>query len=206
VKRLVIVGTGGHARVVTDAARLMNTWDEIVFVDDRSKEQIPLWAAPLVGTIDDVAAGRVEADGVVLAVGANAARARLGERLPAEHFASIVHPRSVVARDALIGGGSMILAGAVVAPGVRLGMHVIVNHGANIDHDCELGDVVHVSPNAALGGSVRVGARTWVGIGAAVINDVTLGEDVVVGAGAAVIRDVLSGATVGGVPARRLMP
>ena len=202
MRRLIVIGTGGHARVIADAARAMGTWDEVAFVDERPAVAVPTWANPLVGTLDDIVGGQVDGDGVVVAIGRNAIRADVAARLDEDRFATVVHPAASVAAEATLGGGSMVLAGAVVAPGADLGAHCIVNHGASVDHDCVLGAAVHLSPQAALAGNVTVGARTWIGIGAVVINDLTLGEDGVVGAGAAVIGDVAAGTTVVGVPAR----
>lgn len=203
MKRLVIVGTGGHARVVADAARLSGHWGEIAFVDDRQIEAGANWASPRLGRISDLAEGAVSCDAVVVAIGANGARARIGALLEPLGLATIVHPAAVVADSARIGPGSMVLAGAIVAPGAELGPHAIVNHGACVDHDVRAGEALHVSPRAALAGHVRLGARCWIGIGAVVINGITLGDDVTVGAGAAVVRDVAAGCTVVGVPARR---
>jgi len=117
-------------------------------------------------------------------------------------LATAIHPQGVVAPDVPVGGGTVVMAGAVVNTGSRLGENVIVNTGASVDHDGSIGDGVHVGPGAHLGGGVSVGAGTWIGIGATVVDHVKIGSGSIVGAGAVVLGDVADGVVVYGVPAR----
>lgn len=94
------------------------------------------------------------------------------------------------------------IAGAVVNVDCRIGMGVIINTAASIDHDCVLEDAVHISPGARLAGGVCVGERSWVGIGASVKQLVEIGSGVTVGAGAVVVSNMPDDCVAVGVPAR----
>jgi serine acetyltransferase len=107
-----------------------------------------------------------------------------------------------VAKNAQVGEGSQILAGAIVGDEAVLGKACIVNTRASVDHEDILDDGVEIGPGATLCGLVRMGTASWVCAGATVLPRITIGADAIVGAGAVVIKDVPEGITVVGVPAR----
>lgn len=199
---VVVVGAGGHAKVVL--ATLLATGRRAVAVldDDPSR-----WGQLLLGHLvsGPIEAARITGHHAVLAVGDNAVRHRLADALSGE-WLTVVHPQAIVDPGATLGPGSVVFAGAAVQPGAQLGAHVIVNTGASVDHDCEVAEFVHVGPGCRLGGEVRVGAGALLGIGSCVLPGVAVGAWATVGAGAAVIRNVPAGGVVAGVPARPLRP
>jgi len=205
--RLVILGAGGHARVVLDAARTM-TDVEVVGLVTPDRDRGPIDGAPIVGTDADLAALRATgATHAVVAVGSvepGPARAALFMLIGAAGLtpAVIVHRAATVSPTASVGEGSVVLAGAIVNAGARIGRNAIVNTAAVVEHDCIVGDHAHVSPGAVLGGATRIGSHAHVGIGATVIHGLAVGSGAFVAAGAVVIADVPDGLRVAGVPAR----
>jgi sugar O-acyltransferase (sialic acid O-acetyltransferase NeuD family) len=204
---ILIAGAGGHGQVVADIFRAARARGEavepIAFVDDSPMRQEQVLAGtPVVGTIDRIRT--LGHDRVIVAIGSNAARARLFARLEAEgeRFAIARHPGTIVAADVAIGDGTMLSAGAIVNTGTVIGRNVILNTGATIDHHTVVGDHVHIAPGVHMGGEVRVEDGALIGIGATVLPRVTIGAWSTVGAGAVVTSDVPPGATVVGVPAR----
>ena len=191
MKRLIIIGGGGHGSVVADAATV-----PCVFLDKNESLN------NVVGKPDDFASVVTEDAGVIVAIGDN--KMRLAMLRDLSQVATIVHQSAVISSSAIIGDGSVVFAGAVINPNVKIGMGCIVNTGATVDHDCELGDGVHISPGANLGGNVIIGECSWIGIGASVKHVVSIGKNVIVGAGAAVVCDIPDGVTVVGVPAKEL--
>jgi len=96
----------------------------------------------------------------------------------------------------------VVMAGAVVNPGTRIGRCCILNTRASLDHDNELGDFASLAPAAVTGGNVTVGPFTAVGIGAVVAHGRRIGPHAVVGAGAVVLADLPGDCVAYGVPAR----
>jgi len=196
---LIVVGAGGHAKVIVATARAAG-WTVSRIVDDEPAR----WGATVLGVAVDGASAEIldDADAlVVIAVGDNRARAGLA-RAARCRFATLVHPRAVVDPSVTLGDGTVVFAGAVIQPDARLGRHVIVNTGASIDHDCVLGDLTHVGPGARLAGAVTLGDGVLMGIGSSALPGVAIGAWTTVGAGAAVIAALPAHATAVGVPAQ----
>ena len=202
MKKLGIIGAGGHGKVVADAAELAG-WDSVVFFDDTWPDRHSNQAWPIVGNLKMLLMDWSNFDGIIVAIGDNSRRLLWTKKLITQQapLVSIVHPASTVSRYAKLGSGVVVYAGAIINPGANIGLATIINTGASVDHDCHLGESVHISPGAHLAGGVVVGDCSWIGIGASVRQNIVIGPYVTVGAGAAVVSDIRNGITVIGVPA-----
>lgn len=204
---IVLIGAGGHARVVADIVRLSGRYSIVGFLDEVSPERRgTFWnGAPILSGWDEI--DGLFSSGVRAAFGAVGdceARLRIADRLIAKGFDLPVlhHPSAVAAGDASIGVGTVLVAGAIVNSGAHIGANVIINTAASVDHDCAIADGVHVAPGARLGGGVHVGRGAWIGLSAAVKDRVRIGAATLVGAGALVLTDLPAGVVAYGVPAR----
>jgi len=146
--------------------------------------------------------------GFCLAIGNPHGRIRLNfhEMLSSEGLApiTIAHPTAVIADDAIIGEGSQILAGAIIASEAKLGRQCIINCNSLVEHETILDDAVEIAPAATVLGLTRVGVNTMVGAGATVLSRLRIGNDVTIGAGAVVSADVADGEVVKGATTRAL--
>jgi sugar O-acyltransferase (sialic acid O-acetyltransferase NeuD family) len=194
-----VIGAGGHAKVVAATLKASGYFVRRFYDDNRARwGQVMAGGILIEGPISAAAAHRdIPA---VIAIGDNRVRERLA-RLPLE-WLSVVHPRGLVEDSATIGPGTVVFAGAILQPEVRLGAHCIVNTSASADHESVVGDYVHLAPGSRLAGAVTVETGALIGLGVTIISGVKVGAWSVVGAGAAVIRDVPAGVTFAGVPAR----
>jgi sugar O-acyltransferase (sialic acid O-acetyltransferase NeuD family) len=194
----IVVGAGGHAKVVISTLRAMGWGIQFVYDDDTAK-----WGQTILGIkVTGPIALLDEKDRLpaVIAVGDPLFRKRLAERYDRD-WITVIHPHAQVDDSAIIGPGTVIFAGTVVQPGVNIGLHAIINTSASIDHDCQVGDYAHVAPGTHLAGAVTVGEGAFLGTGASVIPGVTIGPYSIVGAGAVVIRDLPAYSTAVGCPA-----
>ena len=190
---LILVGGGGHALVVSEAARSTGCLIRGFLDDDRTATVAELpWlgetATSIPGTVRHCAIGDLKARRSILA------------RMACE--ATVVHRDATVSPTASIGADVLIGARAVVQGRATIASHAIINTGAIVEHDCTVGENAHIAPGAVLGGDVHIGADTLIGLGARVRPPVPIGAGVTVGVGAVVVEDVPDGMTVVGVPAR----
>lgn len=208
-RKCLILGCGGHGRVVLDILRNAGGCDVVGFVDsDPMLAGRRIDGVKVLGRPGDLSRIRSEHDvGVaIVAVGDNGDRRALADRLDAWGFELInaIHPSVNLARNVSLGRNIVIAAGSLVCAHCQIGDSVILNTGCIVDHESLIGTATHICPGARLAGRVTVESGAFVGIGATIIQHVRIGYEAVVGAGAVVTDDVAPMSTVVGVPAREI--
>ncbi|MBL0389250.1 acetyltransferase [Tumebacillus sp. ITR2] len=198
---VILIGMGGHSKVVADIARRCGH-RVVGFLDDRE----PAVPNPLylgrVGQAAEFCQG--EDRQLVIAIGVNEVRRKLAESLEQQggiQFATLIDPSVILGSHVEIGVGTVIMPGAILNADAKVGRHAIVNTAATVDHDCRIGDYAHLSPGVHLAGTVTVGEGTHFGTGALAIPGVRVGSWVTIGAGATVIGEIPDSTTAVGVPA-----
>jgi len=195
-KRLILIGGGGHAKVVIDAARKSGQFDIYGMIDPALKKGIRFCGIKVLGGDDALPA--IYKKGITCAficvgsIGDYQKRESIDAYIKAIGFrlAVITHPKSVIAEDSFLGEGTFVAARAVVNPGAKTGRNVIINTSSSVDHDCEIGDFVHIAPGAILSGGVKIGRGAHIGIGAWIVQNVSIGSGCMVGSGEVVRRDL----------------
>ena len=209
IARIVIVGAGGHARVLLDSVRAAGHSQVLGFCDAHSElHGLNLHGVPVIG--DDEALLRMyQPDAVMLvnglgSVGDCARRMQVFERFKVYgyKFANVIHPTAYIASEVKLGEGVQIMAGALVQTSASLGDNVLLNSQALVEHNCRISNHVHIASGAVVAGLVHIGQASHIGCGATVIQGISIGPRVLVAAGAVVVKDVARDSTVMGVPAR----
>lgn len=199
---ILIIGAGGHGKVIADIA-LRQGVEDLGFLDDKpANVGGKVFSIPILGLSSQWSDFKCE--GIIVGVGDNLIRRQIVQR--AEQYGmppwvTLAHPNSVFAHSAKIGLGTVLMAGAIVNADTEIGGHCILNTGATVDHDCILGHYVHVAPGANIAGGVCVGDGALLGIGCVVLPGIKVGEGAIIGAGAVVVNDVPAYTTAMGVPA-----
>lgn len=201
-ERVLLVGAGGHAKVLAEVIESMPGITIAGFVS--TDEHDVVYGYPYLGTDDALPA--LYASGItsaLLCIGNNRRRKLVARKLREHSFLLVnaISPAACISKYAHVGTGVAVLPGAVVNSDARLGDAVIVNTNASVDHGCVLGNYVHVGPGATLAGNVTLGEGAFLGAGSTVIPGVSIGAWTVVGAGAVVISDLPAAVLAVGVPA-----
>jgi len=163
---LIVLGGGGHARVLLELARRLDRHVLAVLDDKAALHGTTLDGIEIKGAIDQLGQQQAwdpDRHALLNAVGSAGlprARQAVYERARAAGFAfqTLAHPAAVVADNAALGEGAQVLAGAVVGAGATVGDNALVNTHASLDHDAVLGPHGHLAPGATVCGSVRIGA------------------------------------------------
>lgn len=205
---IVILGAGGHGRVVLDILRATGRYRPVGFVDAnadlRGQRVDGLEVLGDASLLEDLAQEGI--GGVIVAIGDNAVRRKYAERAAELNLELVnaIHPSANIAGTATVGRNVVIAAGALVCAHCRIGDSVILNTGCIVDHESIIANAAHICPGAKLAGRVVVDSGAYVGIGATVIQNVHIGTDAIIGAGTVVIRHIPPAVTAVGVPARIL--
>ena len=209
-KKFIILGAGGHGRVVAEVLLLSDN-ELLGFVDNNKKLMHRAQDNLKILGTDDVIINNFDPSIVFLAngigsIGNLTSRREIYERFSKHgyRFVSLRHPSAVLSPKAKKEIGVQIMAGAILQSEVYIGQNTIINTGAIIEHDCVIGRHCHIGPGAVLSGNVSVGDSTHIGTGACIIQGIKIGSSVLVGAGAVVTKDIPDGTRVVGVPARNL--
>jgi sugar O-acyltransferase (sialic acid O-acetyltransferase NeuD family) len=206
-EKIAIWGSGGHARVVSNIARLCGGFEIVGFLDDLHPQRRgeAFCGATILGGAEQVE--ELARNGVrtfVLAFGNSSARLQKAQTIEGNGLclATLVHPAAVIAPDVNLGAGTTVNAGAIVDPGATIGRCVIIGAGVTIGHDCTLGDGVRVSGGSCIGGGAFLERCALVGTGGRVCRGIRVGAGSLVGVGAVLIKDLPAGLVAVGNPAR----
>lgn len=210
MKKVILLGGGGHAKCVIDAMHLGREYSPHCVLDLKERIGEKVLGVAITGSDADLRA--YSKRGVKLcfvALGSTcdpARRIALWEQAVKAGFTfpNIIHSSAIVSAHAALGRGVYIGPGAIVNAGAVIGDGCIINSGAIIEHDCRVGEFAHIAPGTVLSGGVSVGNRSHLGTGCSVIHCIKIGEDSIIGVGSVVVKDIPARTVCVGNPAKKI--
>ena len=188
---LSIIGAGGHACVIAEAAEEVGFAVKGYFADTASEHSVlGKWLgndSVLVQMNDDMKLAL--GFGFVSAEGAKARKLAI-DRLSHLEIETLIHPKSMLSGSADIGKGAFLPAGSIISSFATIDKYSIVNSGAIVDHHCQIGENSHIATGARICGGVVVGRDVLVGAGSVIKQGVSVGDGAVIGAGTTVLGDI----------------
>ncbi|WP_300384509.1 NeuD/PglB/VioB family sugar acetyltransferase [Clostridium sp.] len=185
---LLIIGAGGHGKVIYEAAILSGNFGNIGFLDD-SYEEDSKNELNVIGKIEDYNKFLSKYKNAFVAIGNNERRVELinkllefGYKVPA-----IIHPKAYLSTFSKVGKGTVLLAGSVVNVNSKIGIGNIININSTVDHDCILKDGCHVCSGAIVRSMVTLGKKTTVGAGALIKSGQVIKEGTIIKDGEKII-------------------
>jgi sugar O-acyltransferase (sialic acid O-acetyltransferase NeuD family) len=185
---LILIGAGGHARACIDVIEQHNQFQIAGLVGMAHELSTSHFGYSVIAMDNDLPALSRTYRYAVMGVGHITSpdnRIRLYQ-LAIElgfQFPVIISPTAYVSPHAILGEGTIVMHGAIVNAGAKIGINCIINSQALIEHDATVSDHCHISTGAILNGSVCVGAGSFVGSGSVVKEGVEIGQRSIVGMG-----------------------
>jgi len=206
-KKIVLIGGGGHCKVVISILKKINNF-KIAGIVDNYKSESFISGIKIIGTNDDLKdIYKSCIHNALITVGSikdNTKRYRLFNmaREIGYKFPVIISPEAIVDGSVKIGEGTVVMPGSIINIDSFIGKNCIINTGTIIEHDCKIGDYCHIAPGVHISGAVNIGELSFIGIGATIIQGITIGKNVTIGAGSVVIKDVPGDVIAVGNPAK----
>ena len=202
---LIILGGGGHAKVIIDTALALGAEILGLTDPDTTKHGKEILGISIVG--DDAWVERNYSPNQICLIcghGNIHTSHKLYEHFLAQgfKFATLLHPSAIISREVKIADGTVVMAGVIIQPSVQIGSNVIINTGAQVDHDSIIGSHTHIAPGAIVSGGVCIGESTMVGCGTKIIESIKIGSYVKIAAGTVVTQNIDDNKKVKGVPGK----
>ncbi|WP_288304965.1 acetyltransferase [uncultured Fusobacterium sp.] len=211
MKDIVIIGAGGHAKVVADIILkrkevLKEELNIIGFLDDNFDkiEYREIFNIPILGSLDLIEEFKNKDYEYIIAIGNNLIRKKLAKKYSKLIYYTAIHPTVVIGNMVTIEEGTVVMANVVINSYSKIGKHCILNTSCVIEHDNIIADYIHISPSATLCGKVRVDTCAWIGAGSRIKQGISIGENTVIGLGSVVLKNINKDCVVIGNPANIL--
>lgn len=208
-EKIVLVGSGQHARVVLYNLKAQGKYEVACFIDsDKNKVGTYVEGFLVEGTYDDMERikNKYHTNKFFIAFGSMKSRKQVFERFQREGWeaVNIFHPQAVISKDAKIGKGVLIECGCLITPNPVIGDNVVVNTGSQVNHDNIVENHVYIASGVVLSGGVTIKENTLLDDGVIVTLGRSVCNDCIIGAGAVVTKNITEPGDYIGVPARKM--
>ena len=204
MKKVIIVGAGGHAAEILDYIDYINQqlktpkeWHVLGLIDDsQSNYEAYDYTYPYLG---DISSHTAKTDVLYIMGIANMRyRKLIIEQLLSKGaiFTTLIHPTALISSSAKIGEGCVISHNVSVGPKAVLGSFNLINSRCTIGHDSQIGNFNFLSPQVVTGGFAVLGDENFIGTNAAILPAITLGNNNIVAAGMIVDKKVEDDSTI----------
>lgn len=201
--KLIILGSGGHSKVVIDIIKQNSEYEIEGLVDNNVGDEI--LGISVIGSDDDLI--NIFERGIknaFVAIGSNNIRKKLLIKLRNLGFnlINVISKNSMISETVNLGSGILIMPGAIVNSSSQINDGCIINTNSSIDHDCFVGDYTHIAPGCTIAGSVRIGSKCFLGVGTKVIDGIEIQDETIIGAGSTIIKSMEGNSTIVGTPGK----
>jgi sugar O-acyltransferase (sialic acid O-acetyltransferase NeuD family) len=199
MKTIAIIGAGGHAKVIVNLIKELKIYRIVGFYDD--DENSTLYDIKYLGktiNLDN------SIENFIIGIGNNKIRKKIYEKNQNVNWHSLIHPKSIIAENIIIGEGTVVCAGCIIETDVSIGKQCIINTGCNINHECCIDDFTDISPSATICGQVNIGKSSFIGANCTILQCISIGDKCIIGAGSVIIKNTTNNAKIVGNPGRIL--
>jgi len=210
MKRLIIIGSGGHCRAVLEILSTTSTPQPDLIYDlgkpvlNEHILGIPVLELP---SDEQVSISKKETS-YILAIGNNFERKKYYIKLIEMgcNLLSVISPLAKISENAKMGNALVIAPFVFVGPNSEIGNNVILNTASVVEHESVIGDHCHLAPRSVICGRVTLGDNSFLGANATIIDKIKVPKNSIIGAGSVIIHTIENeGGTWVGVPARRII-
>ncbi|WP_374079951.1 acetyltransferase [Bdellovibrio bacteriovorus] len=166
---ILVVGVGGHSKVVSEIIRQNQQWEIAAYIDEGSS-LCNFLGRQVITTLNEAREYFPTTKYAFVAIGSNEARKKWHALLQKNDYniPSFIHPTAWVSDSALIEDGVLVCAKAIVGASCFVGEGTILNCSSVLDHDSQVGTFSHISPGTIVCGGGRIGSNSLIGPGSVI--------------------------------------
>jgi sugar O-acyltransferase (sialic acid O-acetyltransferase NeuD family) len=191
-----IIGAGGHSKVIIDIIHELDNCNIMGIYDDNKTGYFS--GIKIIGKVSEI---NNTNDYFIIGIGNDKIRKKIAEEYQLK-WATLIHPKTIIAKTATIKEGTVICAGAIIQTEVEIGKHCIINTNCSIDHESIISDYCSICPSSTICGQVKVGESSFIGANSTIIQTIEIGKECILGAGSVVIRNIPNNSKAVGNPAK----
>jgi len=212
MNKIVIFGSGGHARIAFSEIIKLKKFKFLGFVDDFKKKGELIISSNKknyynLGSIKEVINKKNKFKGIIGA-GLNFIREKIAKDIKEINknfrFQQIISKDAIINSNVFVDEGTLIISGAIINTGTKIGKHCIINTSCSIDHDNKFSDFSSTGPGVITGGDVEVGRQSYLGLGCLVRHKVKILDNTIVGFGSLVNKNCKKNSIYWGSPVKRI--
>jgi sugar O-acyltransferase (sialic acid O-acetyltransferase NeuD family) len=210
MQRALIIGTGGHCRVVLSLLADTKEHEVIGFIElGMPRKNEIIMGIPIVGSDSDLESySKYTNLDVFLAIGDNKQRTNWLKKAHVLNFSTpnLISPSASIHSSVQIGEANIVCGNAFIGPETVLADNNLINTAVVIEHEVKVGSNCHLAPSSTVCGRSSINDSCFIGAGATVINNIELAIDTKIGAGSTLIKNILEpNGTYVGSPAEKLI-
>jgi len=207
--KIILIGGGGHCKSVIDVIELEGKFEIVGIIDVKEKVGSSVLNYPIIGCDDDIEKLSQTCTNFIVTFGqgkTNVFREKTYKKLKELHLKLpvIQSPLSHVSKHAIVGEGTVVMHGAMINAGSKVGVNCILNSQCLIEHDVMVGNHCHISTKATLNGTVKFGDSIFAGSCCVVADGLSVCDKVTIGAGSTVVRNITDSGIYVGCPAKKI--
>ncbi|MCF6269625.1 MAG: acetyltransferase [Melioribacteraceae bacterium] len=208
MENIIVIGGGGHAKVVISILKKLGNYNILGFTEIESSE--PILGINNIGNDDFVIEkySNTSTNNIALGIGQIKTH-ELRKNLVSKYmnagfiFPTIISPNATINESVNIGNGTIVMDNVAINTCSNIGSYSIINTSSIIEHDCKIGNFVHIAPGVTLSGEVVIESNTFIGAGSTVANSVSVSENCIIGAGSLVRKNISQSGLYVGNPVKK---
>jgi sugar O-acyltransferase (sialic acid O-acetyltransferase NeuD family) len=213
MKKIIIIGSGGHAKIIYQEIHKLNKLKFIGFIDEIKKKKtlikkIKSKKLTVLGNINYLKKIYDNKTYLIIGIGNNFIREhvvrQIEKKIKFVKWATVISKDSIISKDVTIGIGSIVVSGSVINTETKIGKHCIINTKSLIEHNNLIENYASCGPSTVTGGNVTIKKNAFIGIRSTIKNNITIGKNVIIGANSLVLKNCIQNYIYYGRPAKKI--
>ena len=200
MKKLIIIGAGGHSKTCLEVAESSKIYKVIGFLDNKSKfdnffNRFQIFNEKKLNLVlkitKNVHIGVGQIKSPKLRINLFKKYKKKGFKFPV-----LIHSSAYISKYSFINEGTLVGIYSVINANCKIGHNTIINNKSLIEHDSKIGNNCHISTGVIINGNCSIGDNTFIGSGSIISNNIDIGKNCIIGCGKIIKKNLKPGTLI----------